>query len=257
MSAIRKCLAASIALSRRYSRINLTAFTNNCKKGIGSTRTSTTTTTTLVVDLSAGGGLVSPHPSPWDEYGDTTDPGTATVISTDLLVYMDFVSEEEERSLLDEVEPHLKRLKYEENHWDDAILGYRETERKNWTQKNKGILERVKQLAFSPDASLLPYVHVLDLKASGVIKPHVDSVKFCGSTIAGICLLSSAVMRLVNEREKSLYADVLLSRRSLYIMRDRARYDYTHEVLGEESSKFKGAVVPRERRIAVIMRNEP
>lgn len=61
--------------------------------------------------------------------------------------------------------------------WLQAILGYRETERKNWTQKNKGILERVKQLAFSPDASLLPYVHVLDLKASGVIKPHVDSVK--------------------------------------------------------------------------------
>lgn len=124
MSVIRKCWTASIALSRRYSRVNPTAFTNNCEKGIGSTRTFTTRpTTTLDFNLSSsGGGLVSPHPSPWAEYGDTTDPETATVISADLQVYVDFVSEEEERSLLDEVEPHLKRLKYEENHWDDVGL---------------------------------------------------------------------------------------------------------------------------------------
>jgi DNA-binding transcriptional regulator GbsR (MarR family) len=36
-----------------------------------------------------------------------------------------FITEEEERNLLDEIEPHMKRLKYEKDHWDDAIYLYR------------------------------------------------------------------------------------------------------------------------------------
>ena len=31
---------------------------------------------------------------------------------------------------------------------------------------------------------LLPYVHVLDLAGDGHIKPHVDSARFCGDTVA-------------------------------------------------------------------------
>ena len=43
--------------------------------------------------------------------------------------------------------------------------------------------------------------------------------QFCGNTIAGISLLSSSVMRLVHQENKDKYADILLKRRSLYIMR--------------------------------------
>ena len=43
--------------------------------------------------------------------------------------------------------------------------------------------------------------------------------QFCGNTIAGISLLSSAVMRLVHTDNKELFADALIKRRSLYIMR--------------------------------------
>ena len=81
--------------------------------------------------------------------------------------------------------------------------------------------------------------------------------------------------------------DVLLKRRSLYIMkwaeihfgiqnteyffclvlpillfacfrhRGIARYNYTHEILRESQSVFKGEVVERDRRISLIFRNEP
>lgn len=34
----------------------------------------------------------------------------------------DFVTTEEEQALLTEIEPHMKRLKYETEHWDDAIF---------------------------------------------------------------------------------------------------------------------------------------
>lgn len=67
-------------------------------------------------------GLPSPVPAPWDEVGEATDAETADIISKDLLVYKDFITEEEEKSLFDEVEPYLKRLKYEENHWDDVSV---------------------------------------------------------------------------------------------------------------------------------------
>lgn len=43
----------------------------------------------------------------------------------------------------------------------------------------------------------------------------------------------------------------------LYCFRDTARYDYTHEILPDATSIFKGTKVPRDRRISVICRNEP
>lgn len=64
-------------------------------------------------------------------------------------------------------------------------------------------------------------------------------------------------MRLVHEKHKDFYADVLLKRRSLYIMKGTARYDYTHEILANKFSFFKDVNVPKSRRISVICRNEP
>ncbi|MPC60915.1 Alpha-ketoglutarate-dependent dioxygenase alkB 7, mitochondrial [Portunus trituberculatus] len=44
---------------------------------------------------------------------------------------------------------------------------------------------------------------------------------FCGNTISGLCLLSDAVMRLRH-------------------VKDESRYNFTHEILGEEESFFRG-----------------
>lgn len=45
------------------------------------------------------------------------------------------------------------------------------------------------------------------------------SCQFCGSTIAGLSLLSDSIMRLVPENNSTDWVDLLLSRRSLYILR--------------------------------------
>ncbi|XP_060084236.1 alpha-ketoglutarate-dependent dioxygenase alkB homolog 7, mitochondrial-like [Ylistrum balloti] len=186
----------------------------------------------------------------------TSDPQTAMELGPSMLVYQNFISSEEEQRLVNEVEPYMKRLRYEYDHWDGAIQGYRETERKKWTKNNEAILKRVGDLAFPAGIQPLAHVHILDLSKDGHIKPHIDAVRFCGSTIAGLCLLSPCVMRLVHDKDKQRWADFLLDRRSLYIMKDVARYDYTHEVLSNEDSFFNGCPVPKERRISVIMRNE-
>ncbi|KAG5880884.1 hypothetical protein JTB14_001460 [Gonioctena quinquepunctata] len=174
-----------------------------------------------------------------------------------MTLHYDFLSEGEEKSIMDEIEPYMKRLRYEFDHWDDAIHGYRETERLNWNEENTKILNRVRSIAFPPHVSQLKFVHILDLDKNGYIKPHIDAIRFCGDTIAGLSLLTDSVMRLVHDQHKHLYADILLKRRSLYIMKNSARFDYTHEILNNEKSYFRDEKISKDRRISVICRNEP
>lgn len=187
----------------------------------------------------------------------SSDPVTYNELSQNFVVYENFVTEEEEESLMEEIQSFVKRLRYEYDHWDNAIHGYREVERRNWSEENQPVLQRVRDVAFPKGVQQLAHVHVLDLDKAGYIKPHIDAVRFCGNIIAGMSLLSSSVMRLVHNQDKQRFSDILLQRRSLYIMKDAARFDYTHEVLGEKDSIFDGKVVPRDRRVSIIFRNEP
>lgn len=113
-----------------------------------------------------------------------------------MTVHKNFISDAEERSILEEIEPYLKRMRYEFDHWDDvrlvflhicgilsklrfpqAIHGYRETERLKWNEANTKILDRVRQLAFPPGVGQLKHVHILDLDKKGYIKPHIDAIR--------------------------------------------------------------------------------
>ena len=44
-------------------------------------------------------------------------------------------------------------------------------------------------------------------------------MQFCGDVIAGLCLVSSAVMQLVHSQHKHMVVNALLQRRALYIMK--------------------------------------
>ncbi|KAM9311142.1 alpha-ketoglutarate-dependent dioxygenase alkB homolog 7, mitochondrial [Gastrophryne carolinensis] len=184
-------------------------------------------------------------------------PAVVARLSPGLSLLPDFISGEEEEALCRELEPVLRKKRYEAGHWDDAIHGFREIERLQWSTDNTMVLQRVREKAFPAGEAQLSLVHVLDLQMGGYIKPHVDSIKFCGSTIAGICLLSSSIMRLVSVHNADERADLLLPRRSLYIISGAARYDFTHEILRDEESYFNGEHVKRGRRVSVICRNLP
>ncbi|XP_072925428.1 alpha-ketoglutarate-dependent dioxygenase alkB homolog 7, mitochondrial isoform X2 [Hemitrygon akajei] len=127
-----------------------------------------------------------------------SSPALLRRLSRDIELRPDFLSPAEETALLQELErePRLRRQRYQRDHWDQAIHGYREIEKSQWTEQNIAVLQRLRDVAFLPGVPQLSMVHVLDLEKTGFINPHVDSVKFCGDTIAGMCLLSSSVMRL-------------------------------------------------------------
>uniref|UniRef100_A0A3Q4GK11 AlkB homolog 7 n=1 Tax=Neolamprologus brichardi TaxID=32507 RepID=A0A3Q4GK11_NEOBR len=148
-----------------------------------------------------------------------SSPELVQKLGSQVEVRTDFITEAEEAAFLRELDPGLKKKRYEFDHWDDAIHGYRETERLRWGAVCEEILNRVRSTAFPECSQLLGPVHVIDLDKTGYIKPHIDSVKFCGSTIAGLSLLSDSIMRLVKEDTPSEWLDLLLSRRSLYILR--------------------------------------
>ncbi|XP_068082096.1 alpha-ketoglutarate-dependent dioxygenase alkB homolog 7, mitochondrial-like, partial [Anabrus simplex] len=180
-----------------------------------------------------------------------------TTMSQHIDLIEDFLSNNEEESLLQELDPYMKKLRYECDHWDDAIHKFRETERLNWNERNTLILKRVRNIAFSPGTSQLQHVHVLDLAEEGYVKPHIDSVRFCGNTIAGLSLLTDCVMRFIHNEQKEICVDVLLKRKSLYIMKDFARYNFTHEILPNVCSRFRDQVIHKGRRLSIICRNEP
>ncbi|XP_062367711.1 alpha-ketoglutarate-dependent dioxygenase alkB homolog 7, mitochondrial [Cinclus cinclus] len=115
------------------------------------------------------------------------------------LVRGGFVSEGEAVELLREVEPGLRRGRYQNDHWD----------------------------------------------------------RFCGCTIVGLSLLSPSVLRLQSLRDPQDWLELLLEPGSLYVLRGAARYEFTHEILPDEKSFFRGLRVPRGRRVALIFRNDP
>ncbi|XP_075594197.1 alpha-ketoglutarate-dependent dioxygenase alkB homolog 7, mitochondrial isoform X2 [Balearica regulorum gibbericeps] len=172
------------------------------------------------------------------------------------LVRGGFLSPGEAAELLRELEPVLGRRPYQFDHWDGAICGYRETERARWGGAGRAVLARLGG-AFPPGRPAQPLVHVLDLHPGGHVRPHLDSVKFCGCTIAGVSLLTPSVMRLVSCRPGGGWLELLLEPGSLYVLRGAARYEFTHEILPDHASFFGGRRVPRGRRVALICRNAP
>lgn len=57
---------------------------------------------------------------PFHRYLDASDAAAEDILARDMIIHEDFLSAEEEKSLLDEVEPYMKRLRYEHDHWDDV-----------------------------------------------------------------------------------------------------------------------------------------
>jgi alkylated DNA repair protein alkB family protein 7 len=59
----------------------------------------------------------------WKKYmlfGEAYNSASEETMLRDMRVVADFLTEEEERSLFEEVEPYMRRLRYEFDHWDDV-----------------------------------------------------------------------------------------------------------------------------------------
>ena len=178
-------------------------------------------------------------------------------------VIPEFVTRDEERALAAELDPIFARQRYRRDHWDGVITGYKETERPAWAREgNAAVVERARRAITAGGggdvAAWLP-THAIELEPSGEIRPHVDSVKFSGGFVAGVSLLSAAIMTLERadvgaERAADTVDTVrlLLPPRSLYVLSGAARFEFTHRIGG---GAFGGAPVERGRRLSLIFRD--
>lgn len=64
-----------------------------------------------------------------------------------------------------------------------AIHGYRESEKSEWSNENQRVLSRIRQIAFEDPNKSLVHVHVLDIAKDGYIKPHIDAVRVTKTTL--------------------------------------------------------------------------
>ncbi|CAH0487517.1 unnamed protein product [Peronospora farinosa] len=169
---------------------------------------------------------------------------------------LDVITKDEELLVADECSRILKRRRYEENHWDNAIVKFKEMERSRWSTETLRVLQKVREATILPkELNYFPAVHVIELAEDGYIKPHLDSIKFFGRVVAGVNLLSPSVMRFKEEYGDSVI-DAYLPRRSMYMMTGRVRYHYTHEIV-PGMQVFKGQVsVNRTHRISILLRDE-
>ena len=153
--------------------------------------------------------------------------GDALPPAPDVQIWPEIISEAEESALVAEAERWLARRAFEPGHFDNVIRNYREQQQPlgRVREPSRALLQKLSAAAV-PGAELLP-VHVLELAADGVIGRHVDHVEYSGAYIVGLSLLSDAVMVLHHEHSTSS-VELLLPRRSVYVLTAAARYEWAH-----------------------------
>ncbi|MGH7847471.1 MAG: alpha-ketoglutarate-dependent dioxygenase AlkB [Candidatus Binatia bacterium] len=85
------------------------------------------------------------------------------------------------------------------------------------------------------------------------IAPHIDCIPCFDNEIVSISLGSSCVMTFSNPRPEQKF-DILLEAGDLLLIRDKARYEWRHQINPRKRDRWQGRIVERERRISLTFR---
>jgi alkylated DNA repair protein alkB family protein 8 len=84
------------------------------------------------------------------------------------------------------------------------------------------------------------------------LRPHKDRNYF-ENQICGVTLGSDSIMRFIKIKGGDV-VDVLIPRRSAYVMQDEARYKWNHSLPPRKKDTVEGMVRHRERRLSITYR---
>ncbi|KAF9354521.1 hypothetical protein BGX26_007657 [Mortierella sp. AD094] len=216
------------------------------------------------------------------------DPKDHAQILQDFILVPEYLSSKEHDMLVEAATKKLKRalgrqVRYEDGHFDGVITRYRECSASDWGLEEGSVPRSSTLSEFSPSASTTDVKdrvtpqevmqsikqqffpshwrwvapHILELESGkGGIKPHVDHLDASGEVVAGLCLSSTAVMELIHQDDPKKQFRVLLPKGCFYFQRDSVRYHFKHGIpIQTEDHSFKGTVVPKEKRISIMLRN--
>lgn len=113
-----------------------------------------------------------------------------------------------------EIDQNFDRLinkNYIADHWDRAILNYRERELdlfldpelNQYISQIDDLLLDFSKNSETDSHKIFPKSHFIDLKeGSGQIMPHIDGEKFTGPALASLSLISSSVLTLAKDKDR-------------------------------------------------------
>ena len=204
-------------------------------------------------------------------------------LAKNLLIIPDVISEGAHDRFVKELRAssRLRRKKYEFDHWDNVIVGYRELgiELNEWSQESQleitAIQHQLEEFLETEKGKLQTDIqflapHVIDLKRGGYILPHVDS-KFSGEIVAGLSLMSTRRMvltqpqgdyeelksDLVQQPAGAPIVELYLPPRSMYILSGFTRHNLSHAIPTDESISWDNmpTVKGDRRRLSIIFRD--
>lgn len=162
-----------------------------------------------------------------------------------------FITADEERTLIEAIDqqPWLNDLKRRVQHY-----GYKYDYKARSVTPSSYIgplpvwIEKIEdKLPFTADQAI-----VNEYEPGQGISAHVDCVPCFGDMIVSLSLGSGAVMQFTNGQEKH---DLYLEPRSLVILSEEARYEWTHAIPARKSDMVNGFKLQRERRISLTFRS--
>lgn len=84
------------------------------------------------------------------------------------------------------------------------------------------------------------------------LKPHFDRKTYYKEVIVGISLLSGTTMEFTKKPEKK---KIYIPKRSLYLLKEDARYKWKHGIPPRKNDVVNGITIPRQHRISITFRN--
>ncbi|CAJ1332759.1 unnamed protein product [Effrenium voratum] len=190
----------------------------------------------------------------------TLGPSDTEPLIPGLTYLPDFLSEEEERQVLAEVD----------GDWDDGNKSRRTKQYGygfHWRNRHSNalaplrpprdqmpaschaVLDRLKKQGHIPDAHFHQCI-VNDYLGGQGIKPHRDR-EFFGEVVLGMSLLEPTVMDFKSGGEVRA---LLLEPRSVLILEGEARWSWQHGITGAPTLLYRGALLQRGRRTSLTFR---
>ncbi|MFL5766102.1 MAG: alpha-ketoglutarate-dependent dioxygenase AlkB [Bacteroidia bacterium] len=102
---------------------------------------------------------------------------------------------------------------------------------------------------FRPDQAIINNYEV----GQGIAN-HIDCEPCFDATIMSLSLGSSVVMEFKDKENPKIIVPILLKPRSLVILKDQARYEFTHGIAQRKSDVFNNTKHERKRRVSMTFR---